>query len=277
MFAIIFIIKRINTDNGNLFLDPLKGALVGSASVIYHLNENYNLISSIYAAFRAPNLNDLSSFGSFNAGIEVPNPDLEPEKSLNVELGCKAKYDKLSGSVFIYQNHLTDLISRDTASYNGQDYIDGEKVYKKINFDKSFIRGVEAELQYEFTTNIIVFGNLTYTYGQNETADEPMQRIPPVNGKLGVCYQSNAGFWGRVEWLAAAKQDRLSSGDISDSRIPDGGTPGWMVFNLRAGYSWNWLKITAGLNNLLNEDYRTHGSGVNGYGRSLWLALEVGF
>lgn len=258
-------------------VDVSPSALVGSASVIYHLNGNYNFIGSVYSAFRAPNLNDLSSFGTFNAGIEVPNPDLAPEKSINAELGIKVKYEKFSGSVFAYRNQLKDLISRVEATYNGQDSLDGEKVYRKENFDKSYIQGLEAELQYEFTTNLSAYGNITYTYGENESADEPMRRIPPLFGKLGFYYTHDSGVWGRVEWLSAGKQDRLSGGDIKDTRIPDGGTPGYNVFNLRTGYSWKWIQITAGLNNIFNEDYRIHGSGINGYGRSLWIALQVGF
>lgn len=258
-------------------VDISPSALVGSASLIYHLNENYNLIGSVYSAFRAPNLNDLSSFGTFNAGIEVPNPDLSPEKSINGELGIKVKYEKFSGSVFAYRNQLKDLISRVEATFNGQDSLDGEKVYRKENFDKSYIQGLEAELQYEFTTNLSAYGNITYTYGENESAGEPMRRIPPLFGKLGMYYKHDSGIWGRFEWLSAGKQDRLSGGDISDTRIPDGGTPGYNVFNLRAGYAWKWIKITAGLNNILNEDYRIHGSGINGYGRSVWVALQVGF
>ncbi len=258
-------------------VDVNPSALVGSSSVIYHLNENHNFIGSVYSAFRAPNLNDLSSFGSFNAGIEVPNPDLAPEKSLNFELGAKAKYEKFSGSVFAFQSRLTDLISRVEATYEENDSIDGEKVYTKKNFAESYIQGVEAEIQYEITTNFTAYGNITYTYGQNETAGEPMRRVPPLNGKLGIYYQHDSGFWGKLEWLSAGKQDRLASGDISDTRIPEGGTPAWNRLDLRAGYSLKWLTLTTGLNNIFDEDYRIHGSGINGYGRSLWLALQVGF
>jgi outer membrane receptor protein involved in Fe transport len=104
-----------------------------------------------------------------------------------------------------------------------------------------------------------------------------MSRIPPLNGRLGFYATSPKGYWGRAEWLSAGKQDRLSGGDEADSRIPEGGTPGWNVFNLRAGYDWKWLGLTAGLNNILDEAYRTHGSGVDGYGRSFWLAVKIGF
>ncbi len=270
-----FSIKANDDIFGDVDVNP--SAVVGSASAIYHLSQNYNLIVSCYSAFRAPNLNDLSSFGTFNAGIEVPNPELKPEKSLNGELGLKVRYEQFSGSVFLYRSLLSNLISRVEASYNGMDSIDGEKVYRKENFEQSFIQGLETELQYEFMEGLSVFGNLTYTYGENETASEPMRRIPPLNGKLGILHEHKSGFWSKLEWLAAGKQNRLSNGDISDTRIPEGGTPGWSIINVRAGYSWNWMNITAGINNILNKDYRMHGSGVNGYGRSLWVALKVGF
>ncbi len=271
----IYSIKANDVTFSNVDVNP--SALVGSASVLYHLNQNYNLIGSIYSAFRAPNINDLSSFGTFNAGIEIPNPDLKPEKSVNAELGLKTKYEKFSGSIFIYQDWIKDQISRVEATYKGQDSLNGEKVFRKENFAKSFIHGIEADLQYELNNNFSTYGNITWIYGQNESAGEPMRRIPPLNGKLGIYYQNKSKFWSKLEWLAADEQDRLSSGDIKDSRIPEGGTPAWNVLNLRAGYSWKKLHFTAGLNNLFNEDYRTHGSGINGYGRSVWVAVSVGF
>ncbi len=258
-------------------VDVSPAALVGSASAVYHAGSHYNLIASLYSAFRAPNLNDLSSFGTFNYGVEVPNPDLKPERSLNTEVGVKTRYERFSGSLFLYNNRLSNLIERTEARYDGQDSLNGEKVYRKENFAKAFIRGIEAEAQYELVTWLSLYGNVSYTYGQNESLDEPMRRIPPLNGRLGIRYAHPEGFWVRLEWLSAAKQDRLASGDISDSRIPEGGTPGWNVLNLRAGYTWKWLNISSGLNNIFNEDYRTHGSGINGYGRSFWLSLHLSF
>jgi outer membrane receptor protein involved in Fe transport len=274
---------RFNTYNieakddafGDVNVQP--NALVGSLSAIYHLGEHYNIIGSVYSAFRAPNISDLSSFGTFNYGIEVPNPALDPEKSLNFELGVKAKHEKFSGSLFLYRSQLKNLIARTEAQYNGQDSIDGEKVFRKENFAEAYIQGIEAEMQYELISWLSAYGNITYTYGENVSDEEPMSRIPPLNGKIGLYYKCNCGFWSRLELLSAGDQDRLSVGDIKDSRIPDGGTPGWNVLNLYAGYNWKRFSLSAGLNNIFDEGYRTHGSGVDGYGRSVWLALKVGF
>lgn len=258
-------------------VDNNPAAFVGNASVGYFISPRHFVIGSVYSAFRAPNINDLSSFGSFNYGIEVPNPDLEPETSVTFEIGYKMNHERLSGSIFLYQTNLTNLIERVPATWNGQDSIDSEKVFRKENFATAMVQGIEIAARYELLPQLSADGNLTYTYGQNQTLDEPMTRIPPLFGQIGLLFTDNSGFWGRLELTAAGKQDRLSSGDKNDTRIPEGGTPGWLVFNLRVGYDWKWVTLTGGMLNLLDEAYRTHGSGVDGYGRSLLVGVRARF
>ncbi|MBK8491407.1 MAG: TonB-dependent receptor [Saprospirales bacterium] len=101
-----------------------------------------------------------------------------------------------------------------------------------------------------------------------------MRRIPPVFGRLGLEYSRS--HWGiTVESLAAGTQQRLSSGDQSDNRIPAGGTPGWWVLNVFGSYSWKWMTVRAGAWNMFNQDYRYHGSGINGMGRSVSVSLSI--
>ena len=124
---------------------------------------------------------------------------------------------------------------------------------------------------------LAVYGNLVYTYGQNITGKEPLRRIPPLNGRFGIYYQVPSGIWVRPEYMFAAKQSRLAQGDIDDNRIADTGTPGWNLVNLNAGFTHRWLNLSAEWHNIGNEAYRTHGSGIDGYGRSFWVALQVRF
>jgi hemoglobin/transferrin/lactoferrin receptor protein len=121
-----------------------------------------------------------------------------------------------------------------------------------------------------------VNGGISYTYGQNITGDEPLRRIPPLNGKVAATYTLKK-FFVSGELLFAGMQDRLAEGDKSDNRIPEGGTPGWEVVSFFAGYQLSFVKMKVGFENIFNEDYRTHGSGINGVGRSAWLALNIGF
>jgi outer membrane receptor protein involved in Fe transport len=78
-----------------------------------------------------------------------------------------------------------------------------------------------------------------------------------------------------AEWQFGGKQTRLAQGDKEDNRIPAGGTPGWNLLNIYGGYTVGIIQMNAGMQNLFNRDYRTHGSGINGVGRSAWLSISI--
>jgi iron complex outermembrane receptor protein/hemoglobin/transferrin/lactoferrin receptor protein len=79
-----------------------------------------------------------------------------------------------------------------------------------------------------------------------------------------------------VRW--ATLQDRLATSDRSDARIPLGGTPGFVVWDAQVGYRMDpWISAALVLENILDNEYRSHGSSVNGAGRGLIIQLETGF
>ena len=154
--------------------------------------------------------------------------------------------------------------------------VNGYNVYVKDNTDEAFIKGVEAEADVKLAKWFQLQGGLAYAYGYNATRNEPLRRIPPFNGRVRATYNKQHWFASAEYWFAS-KQNRLAQGDKDDNRIPKGGTPGFDVINLYAGYQWKQLQLQAGLQNLFNQDYRTHGSGINGYGRSVWLHIQFMF
>lgn len=284
-----FQLKRFNVTTGVRFNsvrlsleDDLFGesvikptAIVGNLGLVHKLSKNFRLIASMNSAFRAPNINDVSSFGLADFRYEIPNYDLKPEKSRNLELGLKFKNNKSSLGLSAFHNKLKDLIANVPGSYNGMDSIDGVKVYQRENINKAVIKGIEAEWFHAFNQKIGTFGFIGYTFGQNISADEPMRRIPPLNGRIGIKYQLKQQWQVRVDWIFAAEQSRLSGGDIADDRIALGGTPGWNTANLLLAYQKKFFVIDIGMQNIFNEAYRTHGSGVDGVGRSLWVAIKI--
>ena len=246
-------------------------ALVGNVGASFALVPTVRLVASVQSAFRAPNVDDLGTLGIVDFRYEVPNPNLRPERSLNKEAGIKVRMKRFSATVLAYHNQLSNFINRVRL---GRDSIQGYPVYLKENSAAVFIRGLEAETEYEIALNWLAYAGATYTYGQNVTANEPFRRIPPLNGRIGLTYQP-ATWWARAELLMAGAQTRLAAGDRGDNRIATGGTPAWRVVNLNGGYRCKSLIISAELQNLTNEAYRTHGSGVDGVGRSAWLSVLV--
>jgi outer membrane receptor protein involved in Fe transport len=264
-----FIIQVEDEAVGETKLTP--SALVGSTSVMRKLSATSNVFVSANTGFRAPNIDDLGTLGIVDFRYEIPNFDLKPEKSFQYQLGYKYQGKKLRGEIYLYRNELYNLIVRNRV---GGDSIEGYPVYQKENVERAYIQGFETALDYTLSSAWSFAGSLTYTYGQNITKNEPVRRIPPLFGRLLVEYKKST-WWCNVEWLAAAKQDRLAQGDMDDNRIPAGGTPGWNIFNINTGYTWRFLEADLRLQNLLNKDYRYHGSGVNGYGRSAIFTLKV--
>lgn len=246
-------------------------ALVGNIALMRKLNKSSNLFVSVNTGFRAPNIDDLGTLGIVDFRYETPNYNLKPEHSLQYQLGYKYQANNLRGEIYLYRNELYDLIVRNKIA---GDTIEGYPVYKKENIERAYIQGVETAWDFELNKSWMISGSLTYTYGQNITKNEPVRRIPPLFARIAVDYKLK-GWWMNLECQLAAKQDRLAAGDKDDNRIPLGGTPGWNVINVNTSYTLQNFKFNLSLLNLFNQDYRFHGSGVNGYGRSAFLSVLV--
>ena len=253
---------------GNIAINP--AALVSNYGFNYQLNQHGFLFGSITTGYRAPNIDDLGSLGIVDFRYEIPSYDLRPEKSLNTEIGYKYRSNKIDFSIAAFKMKLKDIIAR--VLVDGQ-VINGYNVYNKKNIESSYINGAEVNYTYLLSKYLTWYTNATYTYGQNETKNEPMRRIPPLFG------QNKISFVKKNKTLAishqfAGKQDRLAQGDKDDNRIGKLGTPGWNIFNIDAGWQVKNLSLNTSLINISNVQYKTHGSGVYGVGRAVNLTIQ---
>lgn len=260
---------------GNVRLAP--SSVVHHAAVSVEWREGLHAFGSISQAFRAPNVDDVSTLGLFDSGIEIPAPGLVPERSTTWEGGLKLKRGRFRGALAAYRSNLRELIERARATLGGAEFVDGQRIFRKVNIGQAYVRGVEAEGELWVADPVMFYGHVTQTYGHQTTTNQPMRRIPPVHGLLGVRVSSGA-WWLDGSVRAAGRQNRLSPGDRDDHRIDPRGTPGWWVASLGLGHTWrSTLDVTLGLENLFNAAYRVHGSGVDGVGRHAWLGTVVRF
>jgi outer membrane receptor protein involved in Fe transport len=211
----------------------------------------------------------MGTLGIVDFRYELPTYNLKPEKSYNFELGYKLRKNRFATSLALFNTNLDDLITRIKVE-NQQ--INGINVYRKENIENAFIRGFEVEMEHLISNSIKVYGNVSYAFGENITKNEPIRRIPPMNGKFGMEYRKNIFFIRPELWFASA-QTRLAQGDKDDIRIGKEGTKGWMTTNVFLGFDKKHYTVNLSLQNLNNMDYRTHGSGINGVGRSAWITL----
>ncbi len=254
---------------GTSILRP--SALVGQLGASWEFMKNTRLFANTSTAFRAPNVDDLGTLGIVDFRYELPNYDLQPEKSRNIELGLKWRTKPLKASLSGYYMELDGLIGR----IRRGDSIQGFPVFLKENITQAFIRGIEAQWEWQLSSRWGLAGNSTYTFGQNLTAREPLRRIPPLHGSVLLQFTPVKNLGLRVESQWAGAQRRLAAADKADNRINPNGTPGWKLLHAGVWYEWRKFYLAAAFHNILNEAYRIHGSGVDGMGRSMWARVGV--
>ena len=261
--------RIVDKDLGQLKINP--GAFVWNSGLNYSIDKHH-IYTSFNTGYRAPNIDDMGTLGIVDFRYELPAYTLKPEKSYNSEIGYKYFSEHVSFGTALYRNKLSDLINR---VQTGQ-LIDGYKVYKKENTENAVIRGVEGFAEFQVSQKWFIDLFASFNHGRNISRQEPLRRVPPFNGNVSMKYKMNKFYMkGELGW--ADKQDRLAQGDRDDNRIPAGGTPGWRVLNVYSGYSIKNLQLRLSAQNLFNVDYRTHGSGINAVGRSLWTSLTFDF
>jgi outer membrane receptor protein involved in Fe transport len=248
----------------------------GSVAAVYDLVAGAALVASVSQGFRAPNLDDTVVLRAVpeQGGVDTPNPDLDAERVTNYEGGLKLRLPVGAGSLFYFYSDFSDLIERrligfDDANDNGIKDPDEANIFQRQNVGKAVVQGVEGEfLAPVWWPELTVRGNFSWTYGENTTADEPFSRVPPAMGLAGLRYDDpRRPFWIEFFSRVAGTQSRLSARDQGDRRIPPGGTPGWHTVNLRGGWApFDPIELRLAIENMADEQYRVHGSGIDSPG-----------
>jgi iron complex outermembrane receptor protein/hemoglobin/transferrin/lactoferrin receptor protein len=236
------------------------------------------VLATLDRSFRAPNLDDLTGRQAVGPGFQFENPDLAPERALTAELGLRLRGALGAADAWVYASRLDDAIVRAPRSI---DDCPPESPacqaswfrYQLVNVDGATVIGAEAAGELELG-RVGLRGTIAWARGE-DSGGVPLSRIPPLNGTAEVRAPWAWGFASAgVRW--ATRQDRLAVSDLGDPRIPAGGTPGYAVVDLRAGFRLQErARLGIVIENLGDAAYRHHGSSINGPGRSAIVWIEM--
>ena len=275
--------------------DPISGlktsleddwnALVGSLRLTVPTGTT-TWFAGLSQGFRAPNLSDLTRLDSARTDeIETPSPNLQPERFLTSELGFRKAGNGDSIEITLFHTWIDDLITRSPTGI----VIGGENEVTKRNSGDGWVAGAELIGEIAITDSWNLHGHVAWLQGEayvyptsnlSDRRSEYLDRLMPLMGEIGLAYKQGGGaWWGDLSCRFAADADKLSTRDIADSsRIPDGGTPSYAVLDLQAGRTFaQATEVVVLVENLLNEDYRVHGSGTNEAGRNFILSVRSSF
>jgi len=260
----------------------------GNLGLIYRPSNKVKLSILSSTGFRAPNVDDLSKvFDSRKGVVVVPNPDIKPEQTYNLEFG---------GSIALSNNWLMDFAVFSTAfrnaivvdkfRFNGQDSIVYDGVNSEVlapqNKREANIYGFSIGTKAQIFKGLTVNANVNYQKGEiiNAGANGPLDHIPPSFGNIGLQYSKSKfdvsinaqiSAWKRIE-------DYLLNAEDNEVYATKDGMPSWYVINLRGSYSLtNNIKLQAGIENLLDTNYRIFASGIHAPGRNIYFVLRASF
>jgi len=251
--------------------------ITGDVRFVYALNSTVNLVGNAGRGFRPPNIFDLGTLGNRPGNrFNIANPELRPESVLSYDLGVKTQSATLQTELFVFALQYRNKIS---SVATGEITESGRIIVRSENLAEAKFYGIEAGFRWSSDSGAELYGSLNYTHGE-ETANgdsSPADRIPPLNGKLGLIISANERLKMDAYILFSGSQDRLSQRDVADPRINPLGSPGWLTVNLQLAWEIN-PRAQAGirLENLADRHYREHGSGIDAPGKNIgaWAAIN---
>ncbi|MEN8249708.1 MAG: TonB-dependent receptor [Bacteroidota bacterium] len=266
------------------------GAPSGSIGLVLNPTEKTTFQANLSSAFRAPNIDDIGKvFDSEPGSVVVPNPDLEPEYAYNLDIGIHHSFNETIKLEFTgFYTYLDNAMVRRDFAFNGQDSIlyDGEmsRVQALENVGSAYLYGFNTKLFVDFNENWSLTSTFNYVTGQDDE-QLPLRHVTPAFGNTHVLYKHNrlkvdlyamysGGF--KFEQLAPDEQGKPHLYAINENGLPY--SPSWYTFNLRS--SWqisSYIQFNFGVENILDNRYRTYSSGLVAPGRNWLLGVRSYF
>jgi hemoglobin/transferrin/lactoferrin receptor protein len=285
----------------DLRLDTRWNSMTYSVGGSYEVADGLILASDVATGFRSPTYSDVLDFGAFTYGVNVPSPNVQPEKITTWEIGPRFESVSVRAQATYFHSWLSDLItSEPTGEFmdlNGDGIWDaGEDIYASKNEGSGWIQGVETRGEWKIDDPFRVFGSCSWTESKNEDQDEPLRFTPPLHGTVGLRLQpSPQSWWIEVFARMVAAQDAVTAADKKDpARASDPARtfpstdnpplrsnysiPGYTTYNVRAGLPVRKRStIFLSCENLTDREYRVAFSRQDSPGINFTIGAEVKF
>lgn len=230
--------------------DKFGSELTAKLGATYSMNANNRIKFNVGTGYRAPTLYELyanmvKSMGGMTVNV-FGNPDLQPEKSFDIDLAFEGESGKANYKISPFYNRVKDMISSYTER-NGMSY---NSYY--INLNKAEIYGTEAEFGYNFDEHWSAMANYTYLSAKDKDTDERLEGRAKHTGTL------------KLSWTDA-KENPLTASLWSK----------WYVDYHYSDKDYTYNNVNFVLDKVINKNFRIYAGVDNIFdkdlGEDLWM------
>jgi vitamin B12 transporter len=216
----------------------------GGASYGYRFSPAWRVTASYGKAFKAPSFNQLY-FPNFG------DPNLEPEKSDNVESSIRYTGQRWRAGVTVFENRIRNLIASVGPATAGCTF----GGFCPLNVGKVIIQGATFDAEWNITDNLLFGGNFTVQSPREDESDNLVARRGNRYGAINLQHQM-----GDFQWGAEVSGASNRYNDLANTK----NMAGYMLVNLTANYqlTQEW-KLQARAENILDKNYTLSYTGNN--------------
>lgn len=284
-------------------------AVTGNIGLIFLPDASSKFTFNFSTGFRAPNVDDLAKVFESNTArrqLVVPNPDIQPERTYNAELGISKSFlQKIKLDINVFYTRFSNAIVKTPFPFNGRDSFLYNGVVSQtlanVNANNGYIYGYSLSANAQIGPKVRLDANLNFTQGyfftdKNKATDiyekqpngqyllvkrfvntKPLDHIPPMFGKVNISYQHKKLMadlfllWNGEKYLDEYNPD----GEDNAQYATPVGSLAWYTFNLRAGYNFNKkFSVQIAVENIMDTRYRVFASGLSAGGRNISCTLR---
>ena len=255
------------------------GGVSSAVSGIYHWDDHLENGVTLMKTFRTPGIEELFSDGPHLAvySYEIGNAELGSEDGLGTEAFLRYAAKRMKINLTVFRNQIYGyLIQAKTGEKEWGSGAAGWLWIYQYGGQDAVLDGVEFSVDTEIIPRFQAQVSMSYVRGTLAISGSPLERIPPLNGKVALRYVTQPL---NLHFTARISDDQHRLGEFEES------TDGYIVYDAGIQLSFPaWYlqhQTVFTVENIFDTEYRQHLSRIKSVmpepGRNIKLLYRLTF
>ena len=232
------------------------GGVSSAVSGIYHWDDHLENGVTLMKTFRTPGIEELFSDGPHLAvySYEIGNAELGSEDGFGTEAFLRYAAKRMKINLTVFRNQIYSyLIQTNTGEKEWGSGAAGWLWIYQYQGQDAILDGAEFSVDTEILPRFQVEASMSYVKGTLTASDSPLERIPPLNGKVALRYVTHPL---NVHFTARFSDGQHRLGEFEEA------TAGYVVYDAGFQFSFPWWQLqhqaVVTVENIFDTEYRQH-------------------